>query len=321
MTTATHSVGVMQTALPLPGRRQGKVRDLYETRLADGREALILIATDRISAFDVVMSNPVPSKGIVLTQISKFWFSMIASKLGDRLKHHLLSTDPADIPGLDAKQREQLKGRVMVGRKTKVIKVECVVRGYLAGSGWKEYQKSQTVCGIKLPPGLKQCDKLPQPIYTPSTKADVGHDENINFEQSCEIAGVELGTKLRDLSLDIYTMARDYAAQRGIIIADTKFEFGLPVSASDGDPNIPILIDEVLTPDSSRFWPVSEYAPGKDQPSFDKQYVRNYLQEMVDSGKWDKTPPGPMLPDSVIKGTIDKYLEAYRLLTGKELVL
>ncbi len=313
--------GVMQTNLPLPGRRQGKVRDLYETRLASGREALILIASDRISAFDVVMSNAVPNKGVVLTQISKFWFSMIASKLGDRLKHHLLSTDPADIPGLSDKDRAMLKGRVMVGRMTKVIKVECVVRGYLAGSGWKEYQKSQTVCGIKLPPGLRQCDKLPEPIYTPSTKADVGHDENINFEQSCEIAGGELGVKLRDLSLDIYKMARDHAAERGIIIADTKFEFGLPVSEADGDPTIPILIDEVLTPDSSRFWPVDQYEPGRDQPSFDKQYVRNYLEELVKAGKWDKTPPGPMLPDDVIKGTIEKYLEAYRLLTGRELAL
>jgi len=313
--------GVMRTDLPLPGRRQGKVRDIYEARLADGREALVLIATDRISAFDVVMSNPVPGKGVVLTQISKFWFSMVASKLGDRLRHHLLSTDPADIPGLSAAEREQLKGRVMVGRKTKVIKVECVVRGYLAGSGWKEYQKSQTVCGIELPAGLRQCDKLPEPIYTPSTKADVGHDENINFEESCAIAGKELGTKLRDLSLDIYKMARDYAAERGIIIADTKFEFGLPVSADDGDPNIPILIDEVLTPDSSRFWPMDQYQPGKDQPSFDKQYVRNYLEEMVKAGRWDKTPPGPALPDEVIRNTMGKYLEAFRLLTGKELTL
>jgi phosphoribosylaminoimidazole-succinocarboxamide synthase len=319
MTLSPTATGVMQTNLPLPGRRQGKVRDLYEARLADGREALILIATDRISAFDVVMSNPVPNKGVVLTQISKFWFSMVASKLGDRLKHHLLSTDPADIPGLDAKQREQLKGRVMIGRKTNVIKVECVVRGYLAGSGWKEYQKSQTVCGIRLPAGLKQCDKLPEPIYTPSTKADVGHDENIDFEGSCAIAGVELATKLRDLSLDIYKMARDFAAERGIIIADTKFEFGLPVSASDGDPSIPILIDEVLTPDSSRFWPMDQYKPGADQPSFDKQYVRNYLEELVKSGRWDKTPPGPVLPDEVVRGTLAKYLEAYRLLTGKEL--
>ncbi len=320
-TSAPPSPGVMQTNLPLPGRRQGKVRDIYEARLADGREALVLVATDRISAFDVVMSNAVPGKGVVLTQISKFWFSMVASKLSSRLRHHLLSTDPGDIPGLTPAQREPLNGRVMIGRKTKVIKVECVVRGYLAGSGWKEYQKSQTVCGIKLPAGLKLCDKLAEPIYTPSTKADVGHDENISFEESCAIAGKELGTKLRDLSLAIYTMARDYAAERGIIIADTKFEFGLPVSANDGDPNVPILIDEVLTPDSSRFWPMDQYQPGKDQPSFDKQYVRNYLEELVTAGRWNKTPPGPVLPDEVVKNTMGKYLEAFRLLTGKELTL
>jgi phosphoribosylaminoimidazole-succinocarboxamide synthase len=308
-------IGLMQTHLPLPNRRQGKVRDIYEAKLADGRDVLILVASDRISAFDVVMSNPVPGKGVVLTQISKFWFDLVGARLAGKVQHHLLSTDPAIIPGLSPPQRDQLKGRVMIGRRTKVVKVECVVRGYLAGSGWKEYQKTQTVCGIKLPPGLRQCDKLPEPIYTPSTKADVGHDENINFEQTCQIAGRELATKLRDLSLTIYTMARDYAAQRGIIIADTKFEFGLPVEGGD----IPVLIDELLTPDSSRFWPMDQYRPGADQPSFDKQYVRNYLQELVDAGKWDKTPPGPALPEEVIRNTVAKYLEAYRLLTGGEL--
>ena len=316
-TSASHRPGLMRTDLPLPGRRQGKVRDIYETKLADGRDALVLVASDRISAFDVVMSNPVPGKGVMLTQISKFWFDMIGQKMAGKLQHHVISMDPADIPGLTTAQREQLKGRVMVGRKTKVIKIECVVRGYLAGSGWKEYQQSQTVCGIKLPPGLKQCDKLPEPIFTPSTKEDVGHDQNISFEESWDIAGKELATKLRDLSLAIYTMARDYAAQRGIIIADTKFEFGLPTDGSGG--GVPILIDEVLTPDSSRFWPADQYSPGKDQPSYDKQYVRNYLEELVKAGKWNKTPPGPTLPEEVLRNTMAKYLEAYRKLTGKEL--
>ena len=316
MTTTTQSV--YQTDLPLPGRRQGKVRDLYETKLADGTDALVLIASDRISAFDVVMENPIPGKGVVLTQISKFWFNMVADKLGDQMDHHLISTDPADIPGLNAEQQAQLQGRVMIGRKTEVIKVECIVRGYLAGSGWKEYQKQGTVCGIELPKGLTQCDKLPEPIYTPSTKADEGHDENISFAESCKIAGPELGGKLRDLSLAIYTMARDYAAERGIIIADTKFEFGLPI---DGNSDTPILIDEVLTPDSSRFWPMDQYEAGRDQSSFDKQYIRNYLQDIVDQKQWDKTPPGPSLSEEVVKNSIDKYLEAYRLLTGTDLVL
>ena len=205
--------------------------------------------------------------------------------------------------------------------------IECVVRGYLAGSGWAEYQKSQTVCGVKLPAGLKQCDKLPQPIFTPATKEESGHDENISFDRACQIAGTELMTKLRDLSLAIYTMARDYAAGRGIIIADTKFEFGLPLAAggasggSGGASAVPILIDEVLTPDSSRFWPADQYQPGRDQPSFDKQYVRNYLEGLVKAGKWDKTPPGPTLPDEVVGNSLAKYLQAYRVLTGKELTL
>ncbi len=281
----------MQTQLPLPGRRQGKVRDIYDVTLANGEPALVIIASDRISAFDVVMPNGLPGKGIVLTQISNFWFDMIAQKLAGKLEHHLVSTDPKDIPGLTDAQRQSLQRRVMVGRKTKVVPIECVVRGYLAGSGWAEYKKSQTVCGVKLPPGLKQCDKLPEPIFTPATKEETGHDENISFERSCEIAGKELMTKLRDFSLAIYSMAREYAAGKGIIIADTKFEFGLPLKAAQG-PVVPILIDEVLTPDSSRFWPADQYKPqGQDQPSFDKQYVRNYLQELVDQGKWDKTPP------------------------------
>lgn len=309
---------VMQTNLPLPGRRQGKVRDIYEGKTRDGRDALIIIASDRISAFDVVMPNGIPGKGIILTQISNFWFDMVQQQLGNQLQHHLLSTDPADIADISEDQAAELRGRVMVGRRCKVVPIECVVRGYLAGSGWKEYKRDRSVCGISLPEGLRQCDKLPEPIFTPATKAEEGHDENISFEQACEIAGEALMTTLRDLSLTIYQMGHDYARQRGIILADTKFEFGLPL---DQNENKPILIDEVLTPDSSRFWPADEYEPGRDQASFDKQYVRNYLQEQVDNGRWDKEPPGPTLPDTIVRNTQRKYLDAYRMLTGSELNL
>ena len=309
---------IMQTDLSLPGRRQGKVRDIYEAKLENGTDALVIVATDRISAFDVVMPNGVPGKGIVLTQISRFWFDMIAKELGDRLHHHLISTDPKDIPSLTDEQAHMLNGRVMIGRKCKVVPIECVVRGYLAGSGWKEYTKNQTVCGIKLPAGLRQCDRLPEPIFTPSTKAETGHDENISFDQACDVAGRDLMTKLRDLSLAIYETGHRYAQQRGIVLADTKFEFGLPLD-QDTDQATPILIDEVLTPDSSRFWPADQYEPGHDQPSFDKQYVRNYLQGLVDNDRWNKTPPGPELPDEIVRNTLEKYLEVYRALTGHEL--
>ena len=312
---------LLQSHLPLPGRRQGKVRDIYEAKLADSKDVLVFVASDRLSAFDVVMPNGVPSKGVVLTQISGFWFEMIQQKLAGKLSHHLLSLDPAIIPGLSAPQQAELKGRVMIGRKTRVIPIECVVRGYLAGSGWAEYQKSQTVCGVKLPAGLKQCDKLPEPIFTPATKEETGHDENISFERAAEIIGLPLATTLRELSIAIYTMARDYAASRGIIIADTKFEFGLPLDATGHAATQPILIDEVLTPDSSRFWPAASYAPGRDQQSYDKQFVRNYLEGLVKAGKWDKTPPGPVLSEDVIAGTLAKYLEAYEKLTGKKLAL
>ena len=306
---------VMQTDLPLPAKRQGKVRDIYEVSLDDGTDAIVMIATDRISAFDVVMSNGVGGKGVVLTQISRFWFEMVAQKLAGRCSHHLISTDPADIPGLSDEQIETLRGRVMVGKRTEVIPIECVVRGYLAGSGWKEYQQSQTVCGIELPAGLGQCAELPEPIFTPATKEQTGHDENISFERACQIAGDELMTKLRDLSLAIYSMGHAHARERGIILADTKFEFG---QTADGDL---LLIDEVLTPDSSRFWPADQYQPGRDQDSFDKQYVRNYLETVVTAGQWDKTPPGPQLPQDVVRNTLNKYLEAYTALTGQSLDL
>jgi phosphoribosylaminoimidazole-succinocarboxamide synthase len=314
----------MSTDLPLSNRRQGKVRDIYETTLpaqarsgGTGTPVLVIVASDRISAFDVVMPNGVPGKGIVLTSLSSFWFEMIGRQLG-RLQHHVLGTDPAMIPGLSAEQRKQLDRRVVIARRCRVVPVECVVRGYLAGSGWSEYRRSGTVCGVKLPAGLRQCDKLPEPIFTPATKEESGHDQNVSFERAGELVGRELVTALRDLSIAIYAMARDYAAARGIIIADTKFEFGLPTDADSASP-APILIDEVLTPDSSRFWPADQYQPGADQPSFDKQFVRNYLQGLVDEGRWDKTPPGPTLPDDVVNQTLAKYLDAYRLLTGREL--
>lgn len=302
----------LKSDLPLPGRRQGKVRDIYQATLTDGTEVLLIIASDRLSAFDVVMPNGIAGKGIVLTQISKFWFEMIAQKMAGQVTHHLIATDANDVAGLSSEQKAQLAGRVMVGKRAKVIPIECVVRGYITGSGWKEYQKVGSVCGIKLPAGLKQCDKLPQPIFTPTTKDDV-HDEAITFEQGCDIVGTELMTRVRDLSMAIYKMAHDYAAERGIILADTKFEFG---TTEDGSI---LLIDEVLTPDSSRFWPADDYKSGRDQASFDKQIVRNYLEGLVSDGKWNKQYPGPMLPDEVINKTKSKYLEAYKLLTGTDL--
>ena len=319
---------LMQTNLSLPGRRQGKVRDIYDAKLTDASDALLIVATDRISAFDVVMPNGIPGKGVVLTQISRFWFEMIAQKLAGKVSHHLLATDAEKVANVTPAEKQMLAKRVMVGKKCRVVPIECIVRGYLAGSGWAEYKKSKTVCGISLPDGLKQCDKLPQPIFTPSTKAESGHDENISFEQACELVGKPLMTQLRDLSIAIYQMAHDYAAGRGIILADTKFEFGLPITSENSggtsrglSGGVPILIDEVLTPDSSRFWPAAEYRPGQDQPSFDKQYVRNYLQGLVDEKKWAKSPPGPALPEEIVKNTLEKYLEAYRLLTGTDLVL
>ncbi len=308
----TDTLPLLETDLPLAGRRSGKVRDIYDVTLEDGGVGLLIVATDRISAFDVVMSNGLPGKGIVLTQISRFWFEHFAN----RVDHHLISTRAADVPGLDADQQQRLDRRIMLCRKTRVVPIECVVRGYLAGSGWKEYQQSQTVCGIELPAGLTQCEQLPEPIFTPATKAETGHDENISFVEACDIAGTELMTKLRDLSLMIYAEGRDYAAERGIILADTKFEWGLP-----DDSEEPILIDEVLTPDSSRFWPADEYEPGRDQNSFDKQIVRNYLQELCDGGEWDKTPPGPMLPPQVVERTMRRYREAYAQLTGHAIEL
>jgi phosphoribosylaminoimidazole-succinocarboxamide synthase len=304
----TLSEPVFATNLNLPGRRQGKVRDVYEFP----GNRLLIVASDRISAFDVVMPTPIPGKGRLLTEISTFWFRFIEER--QLAKTHLISTNEADIPAAAIKgtTREQLAGRITIGSRCKVVPIECVVRGYLEGSGWKDYQASGSVCGVKLPAGLRQCDKLPQPIFTPATKAPQGqHDENISFEQACDEVGKELMTKLRDRTIAIYTAAADFARSRGIIIADTKFEFGL----LEGTPD-PILIDEALTPDSSRFWPADTYQPGKAQKSFDKQFLREYLQSLVDRGQWNKQAPGPELPAHIVEGTLAKYAEARDRLCG-----
>ena len=295
---------VFATHLNLPGRRQGKVRDIYE--LPGTPPKVVIVASDRISAFDVVMPSPMTGKGKVLTEISTFWFGFIQKR--NLSPTHLISTNELDIPAsaLGDTTYEQLRGRVTIGKKCSVIPVECVVRGYLEGSGWKDYQATGSVCGVKLPAGLRQCDKLPQPIFTPATKAPQGqHDENISFERACQEVGKELMTTLRDRTIAIYTAAADYARSRGIIIADTKFEFGL-----EGNSKAPILIDEALTPDSSRFWPLDGYTPGRAQKSFDKQFLREYLQELVDQGKWNKQAPGPEVPEAIMQGTLAKYAEA-----------
>jgi phosphoribosylaminoimidazole-succinocarboxamide synthase len=296
--------GIERGTMQLPGLTpdaQGKVRDIF-----DLGDELLIVATDRISAFDVVLPDPIPYKGEVLTKISLFWFD----HLKDVVANHLISADVRDLPEQYAEYAEALKGRMMLVRKAQVFPVECIVRGYLAGSGWKEYQAQGTVCGQKLPAGLVESDRLPEPIFTPSTKAAIGeHDENISFERMCEIIGEEHATRLRDVSLELYSRAAEHARSRGIIIADTKFEFGL----IDGEV---ALIDEVLTPDSSRFWPADSYEPGHGQPSFDKQFVRDWLE----ASGWDKKPPAPSLPEDVIVMTAEKYVEAYEAITGEPFV-
>ena len=291
------STALLTTSVAHYPKRSGKVRDIYELP-----DQLLIVATDRISAFDVVMPNGIPDKGRVLTQISAFWFDLLA----DVTPNHLISTALKDLPG-DC-QDEEIEGRFMLCRKCKVVPIECVVRGYLAGSGWKEYKESGTVCGIALPDELKQCSELPEPIFTPSTKAERGHDENISFDTAAELVGLEMMTQLRDRSLELYKTGRAYAAERGIILADTKFEWG---TDERGELR---MIDEVLTPDSSRFWPADQYKPGRDQPSFDKQFVRDYLDKV----KFNRTPPGPVLPADIVQKTRAKYIEAYTRLTGQD---
>jgi phosphoribosylaminoimidazole-succinocarboxamide synthase len=290
-----------QSSIELPGvkkLRSGKVREVF-----DLGNTLLFVVSDRISAFDVILPDPIPHKGAVLNQISAFWFRRFSD-----IRNHVVTADFDEFPRELQKFREQLSGRSMIVKKTKPLPVECVVRGYLAGSGWKEYQQSQSVCGIKLPANLKQASQLPEPIFTPATKAETGHDENIDMKRCVEILGEEIADRVKTLSLEIYSRGRDHAAQRGIIVADTKFEFGIV----DGDL---LLIDECLTPDSSRFWPMDEYSVGHSPPSFDKQFVRDYLETL----DWNKTPPAPRLPKDVVEKTSAKYLEAFRRLTGNEI--
>jgi len=290
-----------QPSIDLPGikkLRSGKVREVF-----DLGDTLLFVATDRISAFDVILPDPIPHKGAVLNQISAFWFK----EFGD-IRNHLVTANFEEFPKELQSFRQQLAGRSMIVKKAKPLAVECVVRGYLAGSGWKEYQESQSVCGISPPAGLKLASQLPEPIFTPATKAETGHDENIDMKRCAEILGENLAERVKTLSLEIYSRGREYAAQKGIIVADTKFEFG----TVDGDL---LLIDECLTPDSSRFWPADEYLVGQSPPSFDKQFVRDYLETL----DWDKSPPAPRLPKDVIEKTSAKYLEAFRRLTGHEL--
>jgi len=289
---------ILETNVPGCSLRRGKVRDIY-----DLGDRLVLVASDRISAFDVVMPNGIPFKGMLLTQISNFWFRMFA----DNIENHLISTDPADLPEQFGSQRDIFAGRSVLVRKLSIVPVECVARGYISGSAWKEYRTGGTICGIKLPKGLRQCDKLPEPIFTPATKAVSGHDENISIEAAREVVDPATLETIKRTTLELYALAADYAAGRGIIISDTKFEFGLT------DDGRLVLADEVLTPDSSRFWPAATYEPGHDQPSFDKQYLRNYLETL----DWDKTPPGPQLPDEVVEGTSKRYIDAYEKLTDQ----
>jgi phosphoribosylaminoimidazole-succinocarboxamide synthase len=323
-TSPPTQAALVESHLPLPHARRGKVRDVYDLPQAllnpastssltrTPQELLLIVASDRISAFDVVMPTPIPGKGRLLTQLSTFWLRFIEQR--GITSTHLISTDIHDLADslFTGQPPELYAGRISICRKTKVIPIECVVRGYLEGSGWKEYQASRSVCGVSLPSGLRQCDKLPEPIFTPATKEELGaHDQNISFATACELVGESTMRTLRETSLAIYNAASAHARQRGIIIADTKFEFGIPDGASQ-----PILIDEALTPDSSRFWPAQTYAPGAPQLSFDKQYLREYLESLVRDGRWNKQSPGPAIPTDIVAATLDKYRQATTLLTS-----
>jgi phosphoribosylaminoimidazole-succinocarboxamide synthase len=312
---------LFESRLALPDRRRGKVRDVYRLPGEPGQtpDRVVMIASDRVSAFDVVLPTPIAGKGRLLTTIAAFWLRWIEAR--GLCQTHLLSTEAGDLPEsafTDETPIGAIRGRVTIGRACRVIPIECVVRGYLEGSGWKDYQQTGAVCGHELPAGLVRCGRLPEPIFTPATKAEEGHDENISEDQAARVIGREMIERLRAVSLTIYAAASAYAQERGIILADTKFEFGLPLGA-DGEPEQdaePILIDEALTPDSSRFWPADSYEPGRAQASYDKQFVREYLQGLVDAGSWDKADPGPALPEGVIAGTLDRYRAATDRLTG-----
>ncbi len=292
---------VIETQIPGFPLRRGKVRDVY-----DLGTQLLIVATDRISAFDVILPTPIPEKGIILTALSNYWFKLFAPYI----QHHLLAARPAEFPAALRPFRAQLAGRSVLVRKTAVIPIECVVRGYLAGGGWKEYHKTGAISGVKLPHGLMLSQQLPTPIFTPTTKAETGHDQSITFDQACDKVGRDVMTELRDTSIKLYNIAADAARLHGLIVADTKFEFGI-----DPKTGRPILIDEVITPDSSRFWPLVDYKPGLEQISFDKQYVRNYLETL----SWNKRPPGPCLPADVVNNTRRKYLEALKQLCGEHI--
>lgn len=304
---------LFETRLPLPRRRRGKVRDLYRLPARDGAPSRVLvIATDRISAFDVVMPTPIPGKGRLLTSISAAWFMWLRT-LG-LVADHLLSTDVDAIPEIPESERAMLRGRIMLCRSAEVIPVECVARGYLAGSGWTEYRATGAICGVALPPGLREGDRLPEPIFTPASKADEGHDENIAFAEVRALVGEPLALRLRSLTLALYAAAATYALERGVILADTKFEFGFALGPDESPTDELLLIDEVLTPDSSRFWPAEAWRPGAEQPSFDKQFLREWLLERVRAGAWSKQPPGPELPPAIVARTLERYEEAYRRL-------
>lgn len=306
---------IFETHLPLPGRRQGKVRDIYQAPAdADGKPRVLIVATDRISAFDVVMPTPIPGKGRLLTAMAVRWFERI--RAAGLVEDHVIGVDPSMISGLDEDDQRLLDGRVMICRGAEVIPIECVARGYLAGSGWNEYRESGTVCGVALPSGLRQCDRLPQPIFTPATKAAVGHDENIDFDTAASLVGRSLMERLRELTLAIYELAAAHALERGLILADTKFEFGFELDDEGRPTERLLLIDEVLTPDSSRYWPAESYEPGHDQPSFDKQFLRNYLLDLVAQSAWNKSAPGPALPAAVVENTQARYREAFGRLWG-----
>ena len=310
---------LLETSLDgLTLNRRGKVRDVYDITLASGDDALLIVATDRISAFDYVLGSGIPDKGKVLTQLSGFWFE----RMGDLVPHHLISLDVNAFPDAARRHADLLRGRTMLVRKTNPIPIECVARGYLSGSGWKEYRQTGSVCGVQLPSGLRESDRLPEPIFTPATKAESGHDINISEEEAGQIVGREVIERLKALTLEIYRRGCEHAESKGIIIADTKFEFGLAPANPSRRSGVAaaadeiVLIDEVLTPDSSRFWPAAQYEAGHGQPSFDKQFVRDYLEQI----RWNKQPPVPSLPDDVIARTREKYVDAFRLLSGRELV-
>ena len=312
--TAANSTdcAVFRTHLALPRRREGKVRDVYATALTPDAP-LLIVATDRLSAFDVVMPTPIANKGRVLTEMSLGWFAFLrahAAEFGVQIRDHVIGTDLSGVSGLTAADRALLTGRSMLVRAAKVVPIECVARGYLAGSGWNEYRATSSVCGVKLPAGLQQSSRLPAPIFSPATKEESGHDQNISFERASELVGSALMTRLRETTLALYQAASAYALTRGVILADTKFEFGFALDSAGNPTDELMLIDEVLTPDSSRYWPAAEYEAGREQASYDKQFVRNYLLELVAAQQWNKEAPGPELPAAVIAATLERYREA-----------